>query len=402
MVAPRPQPTPSRFDIEHSGIRVPSEPCSKFGSVESCDDQRASRTRPITPVTGLLDVSLGAMRALVWTLTVVASICAAKRATADNAIPWGIGWHCYQVSNEYDPSDRSGRCFRTETECDSAEQAWGEVSTVTMSPRSSGCAPQKKASVVTYFDRMRDRHSSWALPSTALCEETRSYLKRNKDNSAISSCKLVGDVSPPGDKFQATLVAAGGAWFCTGGEGVSYCTRDATECNVASTGSCAKQTTAFAMTWWSSEPANDLYVSESSLSSEGIGVFATKAHCSRYLQYVGRFIPGHSACTSVGSTESALDRDALPSGDNWYCFSVSKAGPGKPPETCFREENSCNDTRQEPQVSELRPTACKVSPRAFVFTEGLNYFALRTLEECKRLAATVDKASRCEAVSQLP
>jgi hypothetical protein len=344
--------------------------------------------------------TLGDMR--VAAAAFVLCIFEIQPAFADDPIPPGHGWFCYQVSNEYVASDRSGRCFRSLEDCTASREDWPD--TVTATSTLTECRFQKNAAVVTYFDIMQDQRRAWPLPSSSLCEETRRYLAKSKDNKSISSCQLVGDRALPRAAFNAAAMPDGKNWYCTrDAKRLNACSRDEDECTQAAMGgsSCTKQDVAVAVTWDESATSDNFFEAVTRISASDIGVFRSKADCDIYVSKSSSVIAGLSQCTPIGAKEQPPNEALFPAGTGWYCFSDYVVPKDWSQDTCFRTEKKCEATRDEVSRQAATPGKCAKATTAFAYTDSANFFALRTLEECRRVARNSDSTSGCSAVRDI-
>ena len=184
-----------------------------------------------------------------WFALVGVSLAGVAHAEIDDPVPGGISWYCYTVTNDFNPRDASGSCYRTEDRCTRAvanreSDKYGS-STITE------CRKQSNASVVTYYDVMNDQMRSWALPSTALCQSVRAFLQADPDSRRVSTCKLVGTKELPPGRFIRGRVSVGSAWNCTNrSKRYNACSRLPSECAESNGTGCKAQPTAFSLTWY--------------------------------------------------------------------------------------------------------------------------------------------------------
>lgn len=339
------------------------------------------------------------MRAVLVVL--MASGATVSRADDRDAIPPGSGWFCYTATNEFNASDRSGGCARTEAQCNEDREGWdssGSISVVL-----GECSQQKNAAVYTYFNVMHEGTFFRALPSSGMCSVSRRLSMENPDKRRVSACQIIGDRPYPPGRFAASRVPAGAVWHCVAGErGYHGCSRDLAKCERASRefgarARCVTQSAASALTW--QNRVTDLaYTAVTSLGTDGIGVFSSATSCAAFRKQHAAWVSGLAACTSVGAIEGpAPDQSQLPEGDGWSCFSVKKATNWKD-DTCSRTTSSCVTLRAQVEDSGAQPTECTDARRAFVFVTPREVFAFRTDVECRRRAAEESDASRCVSV----
>jgi hypothetical protein len=329
------------------------------------------------------------------------------QANADpNPIPAGQGWFCYEAHAEYNPQDRSGRCFRSEEDCNAGRGTYDRNPSSVVSE----CRPQKNAAVVTYYDVMRELEVAWPVPSSELCTETRAYLLHSKDNQRVSACRLVGDLEPPPGPFRSDMAPPGSTWYCTHAPGyLSLCSRVAATCAEAAKAlgdgaarSCTQQKNVAALTWGDNEVSDLGFAAATNMRAHNFGAFGSSADCERWRK---RWAPiwqdGLSLCRRVGDVEyPPQDRSQFPEGNEWQCLPDSVTPAVKGQDTCFRRSRDCQDAVRN-GVGESDETTCRTTASAYLFTTANAFFAFRTAAECKATQELRDDSSRCGAVGNI-
>lgn len=330
-------------------------------------------------------------------LVLIAFLASAPRAGAEsprspsNGVAPGYGWYCVTVHEEFDPRDRGASCFRALETCERMRDRMGEDDG--SAPTIVGdCIAQRKAAVVTYFDTMNDATTSWALPSTELCQETRRAVQRNPDNRRVSACQLFGDLPFPAGPFQAARVEPGAGWYCSAGsQRVHACARTREACEAMGGTRCAPQPKAVAVTWTPSSEADEGLDRATGASWDGVAVFRNSGDCARLRALVSVRRTDTSPCTPVGAVGGPpADRARIAEGASWACARDGAVSTGQVPDTCYRALASCRDI--------FGDDACEPSATAFVTTTVDTYFAFATRAPCEQYAARVPGASRCEVV----
>jgi hypothetical protein len=324
-------------------------------------------------------------------------------------IPAGSGWFCFTAQDPYNPRDRAGDCFRSEAECDAMRSTWSENNSATTATDLTACLPQKNAAVITYYDVMREESRYWAVPSSALCTETKRYLAKDEDNRNVSACRLVGDVPFPAGKFRSSLIPAGTGWQCSreGKHAYSVCERDLAPCAAAASESgdqtnvCRLQKVAFALTWDDNIIADNFYGALTSIDTHSIAVFGSIANCRAYRAKAATLVRGLSACVQVQSVEAPpLDPAQLPDGVSWSCLPTALRAANTGDDTCFRATSDCESARRD-ALGESSESSCVTRKLAVLYTTEGGYFAFRTADECRTAQASISHASRCAAVGSI-
>jgi len=322
------------------------------------------------------------VRRLALALVAVAVPTRLARAEVPSAIPFGDTWHCYRVEHKYNRIDRSAACVRTAEICEAGRERMQDESNEV-----SACVEQAKASVVTYFDVMRDEWRFWAHPSTESCAETRRFLAKSPDNRHIANCQLVGKRLPAPTKFRPEAIDPGDAWYCQSSK-LRACSRDQAACEQlgiedgGDAASCTRQAKVSAFTARNSS-GNFVAIS-----------FASSSVCTAARDSVALSWNDVSACAAVGAiTRPRVDRSLVPTGNAWSCYTFNDAtGVGG---WCTRDADECNSHREIDDASK-NPTACIKVDSVFVRTADATAYAYPTVETCeKRMRAAAD-GSRCE------
>jgi hypothetical protein len=332
-------------------------------------------------------------------------------AWADDVVPTGVGWYCFTASDEFNPKDRAGACYRNEESCQALRGDF--VTTATMSPVVTECRYQKNAAALTYYNVMREITVFAAMPSSALCGEHRRYLARDRDNRSISACRLVGDRRPPPGKFQRDRVPGGSNWYCTNNDegAINVCARKKDECAKAVQGNgssrfeaCTFQSNAYAVTWASTSDGDDLFTAAVSLPAYGIGVFRSSSECQRYAKHASALVAGLSPCTLLSGRQAtpAADRSAFPEGTGWFCYSIDSIDSKWNEDLCFRDQHSCDELRSGVDKRGLEPTKCTRAPKAYAYTVTGSFYAFPSKQLCEQAASVSDDpVSRCESVGDV-
>jgi len=327
-------------------------------------------------------------------------VCSTARA--EDPTPTGVGWYCSTASNKYNARDKAGRCFRSEETCNAFQAQIAEADL--LGSLITDCRAQKNAAALTYFDVMDEVTRFEAVPSTAMCNELRKSLVRNKDNQRVSACKLVGDRIPKPGTFNADAVPKGKDWYCTNRDkpSLDVCRRNEATCKELDDEACTKQVNAFALTWPRSSASEDAFLAETDTPGHGLGLFRSAADCKRFRDQVAGFSEGVSPCTPVTTVETAgaADRSLFPEGTGWFCYALAKVPQGWNRDICFRDESTCNQMREDVIKMKHDPRECAPAMKAYGFTSQKWFFAFPTKDQCDQVAAADEFASRCEPVGR--